>query len=234
MKTVDKFLNILYNNYNDQNIYNSHNINAGDISMAPRKLTDSEMLHQKQRLLEKGKDLLLSYGVKKTSVEDITNAAGMAKGTFYNHFDSKEDYFLELLTQIHTTWFQQAELYFTMESPESLKDRLRNFIRKCFDSYEFLAFFKYHDEFREMLLDMQARSDPGIKDLMEMEHATYERLLKMFNFDTQKVKPGVVHNYLHAMYFGIVNVRLMEADSLEETFEALLNGLIGYIFGGIS
>lgn len=202
--------------------------------MSPRKLTDQEKALQKNKLLERGRDLLFLYGVKRISIDDITRAADMAKGTFYNHFDSKEDFVLELMKQLHSTWFHQAELYFSEPSNESLKDKLRNFIRKCFRSQEFIAFFKYHDEFKEVMLELQARSDPDFQDLMNMEHAAYERLLNMFHFDTQKVKPGVVHNYLHAMYFGIVNVGFMESECLDETFEAMLEGLMEYIFRGVS
>ena len=67
---------------------------------------------------------------------------------------------------------------------------------------------------------------------MELEHHAYERLLTLFHFDTQKVKPGVLHNYLHVVYLGIANESMMESDCLTETFEALLDGLINYIFGG--
>ncbi len=200
--------------------------------MAPKSLTGQEKTIQKQRLLEKGKELLFSYGVKKTSVEDITKASGMAKGTFYQHFDSKEACFFELIVQFHLSWFQQAEAYFSAPSDEPLKERVRSFIRMCFHSHEYLSIFKYHDEIEEMLLGMRSDSSGGVGDLLEMEHASYERLLNMFHFDTQKVKPGVVHNYLHAIYFGIANTDMMEKDCVDETFEALLDGLIYYIFGG--
>ena len=202
--------------------------------MSPRSLSDHEKQMQRQRLLEKGRELLMSYGVRKTSIDDITRAAGMAKGTFYNHFDSKEEFVLEIISQLHTEWHQKAELYFSGNSPEPLKERVRSFIRQCFYSGEFLALFKYHDEFEEVLMTLYTRSIPGLKDLMEMENEAYERLLNMFRVDTQRVKPGVVHNYLHAMYFGIANAELMEKDCLDETFEVLLNGLIEYIFGGWS
>ncbi len=202
--------------------------------MSPKCLTDQEKQSQKHKLHEKGKELLFSYGVKKTSIEDITKAAGMAKGTFYQHFDSKEEFFLEILTQFHAAWFNQAEHYLSQQSSEPLNERVRSYIRMCFHSNEFLSIFKYHDEIEGMLLDLQARSNPAIGDLIEMEHQAYEKLLNMFHLDTQKIKPGVVHNYIHAMYFGIANKSMMECDCLEDTFEALLNGLISYIFGGIS
>lgn len=200
--------------------------------MSPKSLTGQEKQLQRQRLLEKGRELLFTYGVKKTSVEDITKAAGMAKGTFYQHFESKEVFFLELITQFHVTWFSQAEVFFAAPSEQPLEERVREFIRGCFHSHEYLSIFKYHDELEEMLLGMQAGGHAAFGDLMDMEHAAYERLLHMFRIDTQRVKPGVIHNYLHAVYFGVANESLMERDCLEDTFEALLSGLIHYIFGG--
>ncbi|NLV37385.1 MAG: TetR/AcrR family transcriptional regulator [Clostridiaceae bacterium] len=202
--------------------------------MSPKILTDQERQLQKNRLIGEGKKLLFSYGIRKTSVADITKAAGMAKGTFYQHFTSKEELFLEIVTQLHVTWFQQAELYFSEPSSEPLGERVRSFIRFCFHANEFISIFKYHNEIEELIMEMQASSNQAVIDLMDLEHAAYERLLKMFNIDTNKTKPGVVYNYFHAMYFGIANKSMMDPDCFDETFEAMLNGLIVYIFGGIS
>ena len=37
-------------------------------------------------LLESGFELIKTYGLKKTSISDITKRAGIATGTFYNFF----------------------------------------------------------------------------------------------------------------------------------------------------
>ena len=44
----------------------------------------------KELLLENGLRILQAGGFNATSVQDITEAAGVPKGSFYNHFDSKE------------------------------------------------------------------------------------------------------------------------------------------------
>lgn len=44
-----------------------------------------------QRLLEVGWDLLRTRGYDQTTVADITEAADVAKGTFFNYFPTKED-----------------------------------------------------------------------------------------------------------------------------------------------
>lgn len=48
-------------------------------------------------LLEKGRELFLTYGLKKTSIDDIIKAVGIAKGSFYKFYPSKEELFFTLL-----------------------------------------------------------------------------------------------------------------------------------------
>src|SRR6516225_4876557 len=48
-------------------------------------------------LLDTGLRVLHKRGFNATSVQDITDAAGVPKGSFYNHFESKEDLALQAL-----------------------------------------------------------------------------------------------------------------------------------------
>jgi TetR/AcrR family transcriptional repressor of nem operon len=53
----------------------------------------------RSRLLEKGGDLVSSRGFNATGVQEITAAAGVPKGSFYNYFDSKEAFAVAILTE---------------------------------------------------------------------------------------------------------------------------------------
>src|SRR2546428_8288284 len=44
----------------------------------------------REQLLSAGLETLRRKGFNATSVQDITDAAGAPKGSFYNHFESKE------------------------------------------------------------------------------------------------------------------------------------------------
>lgn len=48
-------------------------------------------IRTKATLLESAKKLITERGFDRVSVEDITSGAGVAKGTFYHYFKSKED-----------------------------------------------------------------------------------------------------------------------------------------------
>src|SRR4029079_13041520 len=53
----------------------------------------------RSRLLEKGGDLVSTRGFNATGVQEITAAAGVPKGSFYNYFDSKEAFAVAVLTE---------------------------------------------------------------------------------------------------------------------------------------
>jgi len=56
--------------------------------------------HAKSRLLEAAERVFSEKGLDRTKVEDITTQAGLSKGAFYLHFDSKGDAFKELLSEV--------------------------------------------------------------------------------------------------------------------------------------
>ena len=51
----------------------------------------------REELIEAGLQMLYLHGFNGTGVQDITDAAGVPKGSFYNHFESKEALALEAL-----------------------------------------------------------------------------------------------------------------------------------------
>lgn len=53
--------------------------------------------NHKEQILSTSVNLLHSKGFNATSVQDITDAAGVPKGSFYNHFSSKEALGLEVV-----------------------------------------------------------------------------------------------------------------------------------------
>ena len=46
----------------------------------------------KQHIIRKGLKALYLKGYNATGVQEIANAAGIPKGSFYNYFSSKEDF----------------------------------------------------------------------------------------------------------------------------------------------
>ena len=54
----------------------------------------------RERLLAAGREFFSRYGLRKTTVEELARKAGIAKGTFYLFFPSKEALYREVLLSV--------------------------------------------------------------------------------------------------------------------------------------
>ena len=71
--------------------------------------TDYETEQLRKALLKETRHCAVTLGMKKTSVEQLTEAVGISKGSFYKFFDSKELLFFAVLEDIHTECFAAAQ-----------------------------------------------------------------------------------------------------------------------------
>ncbi len=88
----------------------------------PRAFSEREKELIRSRLLDQGARLFSAYGLKKTNIEEIAQAAGISKGAFYAFYDSKEGLFMDVIEQ--TKARVRRELLATIELP-GLSPRLR-------------------------------------------------------------------------------------------------------------
>lgn len=98
----------------------------------PKAFNDREKELIKARLMEKAAEFLAVYGVRKTSVEDLTKAVGISKGAFYVFFDSKEELFLEIFEKYERE-IRDEIMRIAFRPDMSPKESFRLFIKELFN-----------------------------------------------------------------------------------------------------
>lgn len=78
------------------------------------KLRDKQKAEVKSALIRAGEELFETKGYVDTTIEEITMTAGVARGTFYNYFQTKEDLALELIYQTEEVNTEQAYEIFAL------------------------------------------------------------------------------------------------------------------------
>lgn len=68
--------------------------------MNPLTTRQKKALETREKLLKNSLDLFNKYGFEHVSVEQITKACNVSKGTFYTHFPSKYDVILEKFKEL--------------------------------------------------------------------------------------------------------------------------------------
>ncbi|WP_313696203.1 TetR/AcrR family transcriptional regulator [Halorarum halobium] len=61
------------------------------------RFTDERRERIRETLHETGRELFARYGLGKTTIAELTEPAGIATGTFYQFYDSKEELYIEIL-----------------------------------------------------------------------------------------------------------------------------------------
>ena len=80
--------------------------------------TDEQNKQIRNDLIWEARRCGITIGMRKTSVERLTEAVGISKGSFYKFFDSKELLFFAVLKNIHTECFMAAQK--SLQENESL------------------------------------------------------------------------------------------------------------------
>jgi AcrR family transcriptional regulator len=95
-----------------------------------KAFTQSEIDQVRRNLLRKGREYFIKYGLKKTSVDDLVRAAGIAKGSFYRFFESKEALFWAIHEASEAKL--RTDIMREVEATEEPADKLRVFLRSSF------------------------------------------------------------------------------------------------------
>ena len=77
-------------------------------------------------ILDAADRLLARYGYKKMTIDDLASEVGIGKGTFYLHFNSKEEVALARIDRIIERLKQQLQVI--AESPELPANRIRKML----------------------------------------------------------------------------------------------------------
>ncbi|MGB5667819.1 MAG: TetR/AcrR family transcriptional regulator [Maribacter sp.] len=82
-----------------------------------------------QRMQVTGLELFYKKGYYNTSVDDILKELSLSKGAFYYHFDSKEDFFIQIIENLLA-----RRVYSMLIEPIEGHDNPLDLITNCFDN----------------------------------------------------------------------------------------------------
>jgi AcrR family transcriptional regulator len=141
-----------------------------------RGFSDDERDRIREELVETGRELLLTYGPKKTTVADITDPVGIAKPTFYQFFDAKSDLYIVILERELREYMETArsEIEGVTDPQEALKRLFRCYIEFA-EGNEFIQQTVIRGNYQDMI---GSTSSEQLDDLVRTEMAEFIPLIE--------------------------------------------------------
>lgn len=192
----------------------------------PIAFTEEEMTKLRHELILAGIRLSRELGLQRMSVEKITSAVGIAKGSFYIFFDSKEDFILEIAD------------YANRETEKMLLAALNG--RRQMSAHEFIIFFNTYIHSDYDLMGGLTVNDffwlqKHIKkqDLFDPDAQlkTAQLWLSLINDVRDGVDVGTFINLIKSIYAIREHSDTMVKASIENSIQVILRTIEIYISG---
>lgn len=195
-----------------------------------RGFNKSEKKLIKSSLIEQGKTLFSQYGFRKTSIQEITKSVGIAQGTFYNFFDSKEElYFIILEREEEKIKKQLASVDIIKENePKKAIKRILRELIKTMETNPFIRELYFGDNMKSMVRKLSPES---LEKHFKNDATSLVPIIEIWkskgiNF---KESPEIIAGVLRSLFLLTLHQKEIGEAVYEETMELF----IGLIVDGI-
>lgn len=193
--------------------------------MPVRVFSEEEKEEIVTKMFEAGMQLIREYGLTHASVTKITNAVGIGKSTFYNFFESKEIFVINLIRYEREKAMKQIadaldrREKFTKEEGKSL---FRKIIYSQDSIYQYLT-----DEDVKALYPVMKESG-FIED--DLNSDTPQYLLSIIEGVRKDADPKVFVNFLRILALCEAQSESLHEDVLQQNIDMIFDKMFEYVF----
>lgn len=180
-----------------------------------------------KQIIESAYDLFMRYGIRRVTVEEICETAGVSKMTFYKHFKNKIDLALFVLNKQFEEGMKRYRDIMSQNIPYS--EKAKNIIKMKLESSKDIS--------QEMLKDLMGSPIPEVADLIQKIIQENFKLVLEDMISAQKkgevrqeINPHFIIYMLGRMQEMAVDERVL---NMYESPQALTREIINFFFYGI-
>ncbi len=184
----------------------------------------------RRELLNKGRELFEIYGLKKTSIEDITTGVGISKGSFYNFFASKEELFYMIIEEEEN--FRDRILADLIANEPSAEKALYQLFSQAFayiDSSTLMEKLYEPGVFQQLLRKLPAEK---LATHQANDHQAARAFIEHFQQNSNLRR--VEHEVLSAFFRAIFLITLHKKEIGAELYPRVIDLLVEVIASGLT
>jgi len=197
--------------------------------MLPNKFTTKEKEVIRNGLIKTAKEHFSIYGLQKTSIKDLTTEVGIAQGSFYNFYDSKEELYFEILELEESD--SEKYLEEIISQTNSAKEAINKTIMATYNLFEKNSFLRRIYDSNDYEIMVRKLPDEKIKDhQIEDTQRVLNTIIKAKNENENiDVDPEIIAGLLRAI--TILNFHQEEIG--QDIFPELIDVLAEIVADGL-
>lgn len=192
----------------------------------PKVYSEEKRLEIRRQLMESGVRLIREHGMKRMSIAELTKNVGIAQGTFYNFFKSKEIFVCEIAIAYQRELDHQVEAIVQRKGGLDRAD-VRSFYRKTFLEDE-TSIFRFLS--REDIQTIVARLPSGYLNQITNGKASIMNMAEKVNGRKASYDIDLIFNWIQILNLAVENRDLLSGASFERTINQIIDNLLDEIF----
>jgi AcrR family transcriptional regulator len=199
----------------------------------PKAFSTAEKELIQRRLLDQADLLFSARGLKKVSVEELAQAAGISKGAFYLFYPTKEALYMDAVEQAEGR-FRITLLDLVGQPGPSPRLRLANVLRQAFRLFKTIPLLQAFNS-ADLELLMQRVPAQTILDHQASDEAFIRTLIQRCQSSGIPVRlgPQEISGLLYALLFAFLHQDGLLGSGLSPTLDILCELVAAYCLGEI-
>lgn len=192
----------------------------------PKIYSEEKRQEIKEKLIEAGLELIKQKGMRKTSVEEITKKVGIAQGTFYNFFKSKEILIYEISSTYKERINHKMEEIVKQKGHLDRKDLRELYHDMIFKDEDNVYRFLTREDVQILLTRLPSDYFSKIGDIK----SEIENNLCYVNEKKEEYDINSIINWIQIMNLTIQNKDILIESSVEKNVDKIIENMLDEIF----
>ncbi|MGG3504660.1 TetR/AcrR family transcriptional regulator [Paenibacillus lautus] len=193
----------------------------------PKIVTEHEKDMVREAMFTQGIELIRKKGVKRITVEDITSATHIGKGSFYSYYNSKEELLYSIIKKSESRMFERVEA--VLSENANLNERLVKVLKEIYLAADSIELYVSPSDIELLLRKLPAE----VADREASKSNNYfSRTLSLCGIDESRCEMDVLAYLMNALHFvGSTDMSFGE-QGREKALDLLVHAIADYMTGG--
>ena len=162
----------------------------------PKIISGQEKEHIKNAMYIKGIELIRKKGMKRVTVDDITAAVQIAKGSFYTYYSSKEEFLYHIIKKNEQALFDR--ILEIGASSGNFKDKITHALHEIYLAPDSLALYVQPSDLEYLLRKLPDAINRKEKDKSK---TNFQRTINVLGIEDTPCDYSVLANLMDGLHF---------------------------------
>lgn len=168
----------------------------------PKIVTEEEKKELREAMYHHTIQLIKEKGMKKITVEDIIQAVGIAKGTFYNYYRSKEELLFHVIQKSEQKLFQTI-LAIDYKTGD-FREKVTTALKEIYLSKDSIVLYLRPEDMESLTEKLPAKAKASVE---QKQTNNFQQIAELFGIDSTDLETfGVISYLMDCLHFTAVNV----------------------------